>query len=362
MNIINQAMMYLLDVLHHVVGNYGLAIVALTVLIRAVLWPMNTAQTRNMKKMQELQPKLKALQDKHKDNPQKMQEALLKFYAENRFNPLAGCLPMLIQIPIFIGLYGAISNPAFLAQVGHEHFLFIDNLSHTLYTYAGESLDGTFNVVGNDRFSTAKTVKVTYDNGEKVEMPVHDVHKAVPVVGQSNWLAGEPLTFTLDFSKLGVDKPNRVTEIQTVLVNEKSRELETIDLKRAPNGDFLAQIPTVKAEEGIHWKYFNTDVLILILIYGAFTLLYSKVMGAKPPVADKEDAAAAAQANMMRYMPLLFVVMMFFIPLPAGVLIYLVVTTALMFIQTWWVHWREDQLKAANAPKPSSQVIDVKPD
>jgi YidC/Oxa1 family membrane protein insertase len=62
-NIINQAMVYLLNTLHSLVGNYGLAIVLLTVLIRVVLWPLNSSQTRSMRKMQELQPKLKALQE-----------------------------------------------------------------------------------------------------------------------------------------------------------------------------------------------------------------------------------------------------------------------------------------------------------
>lgn len=362
MNIITDAMMHLLGLLHNVVGSYGLAIIALTVLIRILLWPMNSAQTRNMKKMQELQPKLKALQEKYKDNPQKMQESLLKFYAENRFNPLAGCLPMLLQIPIFIGLYGAISNPAFLAAAGHERFLFMDNLSHTLYTYAGESLDGTLNVTGNEKFFTGNTAKVTFDTGATEEVRVKDIHKAVEVLSRDAWLAGEPLTLRLDFAELGVEKAPRIQEVEVLVVNDKSRELETVDFGKAANGQFIAQVPTTRAEEGIHWRYFNEDVLILILIYGVFTLLYSRIMGPKPVAGAKEDPGAAAQARMMKFLPLMFVVMMFFIPLPAGVLLYLVVTTVLMFAQTWWVHWREEQVKAANQPKPSDQVIDVKPE
>src|SRR5690606_7556340 len=143
-----------------------LAIVLVTVAIRVILWPMNSSQTRSMKKMQELQPKLKALQEKHKDNPQKMQEAMLKFYSENKFNPMAGCLPLIVQLPIFIGLFGALQSPDFLASSVNERFLFIDQLSHTLHTHAGEPLNGSFSVREGDQFATSKTITLVPFEGE----------------------------------------------------------------------------------------------------------------------------------------------------------------------------------------------------
>src|SRR4051812_33503075 len=103
-------MLFALTQIWGVVHSYGLAIIILTVGIRLLLWPMNTQQTASMRKMTELQPKLKALQAKHKDDPVKMQQAMMQFYSENKFNPMAGCLPMLIQLPIFIGLYAALNS------------------------------------------------------------------------------------------------------------------------------------------------------------------------------------------------------------------------------------------------------------
>ena len=96
-----------LKALASIVGNYGLAIILLTVVIRLAMWPLNVSQQRSMKMMQNLQPKIKAIQDRYKSDPQKMQQKLMEFYKEHKFNPMGGCLPLLIQLPIFILLYSS---------------------------------------------------------------------------------------------------------------------------------------------------------------------------------------------------------------------------------------------------------------
>lgn len=357
-NIINQAMMFLLNQLNMLVGNYGLAIVLLTVLIRVVLWPLNSAQTRSMRKMQELQPKLKALQEKYKDNPQKMQESMMKFYSENSFNPMAGCLPMLVQLPIFIGLYGALSSPHFLAETVHERFLFLNNLSSTLQTHAGQPLDGVFNVEKGDDFSADKTVRLTMDNGTVQEQEVHDAQHLISIFPKP-MMPGSPVTMTLDFKKLGLsnDYSKLVKSADVLVINNKSRELENVNFSNQ-NGVLRQQVPTAKSTDRI-----NMDVLILIVLYGVLTLLYQRVMTAKQPKPDKNDPTAAAmQSPAMKLMPLMFVVMMFFIPIPSGALIYLVVTTAMMFLQTLWVNYSEDKKSADKQDKPSEQIVDIKAD
>lgn len=202
MDIIYNFMFFLLNLIKGVVGGYALAIIALTALIRVVLWPLNTAQTRSMKKMQELQPKIKALQDRYKGDPQKMQEQLMKFYSENKFNPLAGCLPMLVQLPIFIGLYGMLVSPDFLAAAGTERFFFIDNLSHTLYSHAGEPMDQRFSIESKDQFVTAKHVTVVRKSGTVVDYPVRDVKKVLQIEPQP-LVPGEPMTISLNPQYLG---------------------------------------------------------------------------------------------------------------------------------------------------------------
>lgn len=85
--------------------DYGLAIVVLTIGVRVLMLPLTIKQTRSMQEMQRVQPMLKKLQEKHKDDKQKLQEEMMKFYQEHKVNPLGGCLPMLLQFPVMIALF-----------------------------------------------------------------------------------------------------------------------------------------------------------------------------------------------------------------------------------------------------------------
>src|SRR5208283_3211774 len=90
---------------HLVGGSWGLAIVGLTVLIRAVLVPLTYRQLKSMQEMQRLAPQISALKEKYKDDKQRQQQEIMKFYQENKINPLASCLPLLLQLPVFISLF-----------------------------------------------------------------------------------------------------------------------------------------------------------------------------------------------------------------------------------------------------------------
>jgi YidC/Oxa1 family membrane protein insertase len=94
-----------------VIPSYGVAIILLTVLVRILLLPLGIKQVRSMHAMQRLQPKVKELQRKHKGNRQKLNEELQKLYKEHQVNPLGGCLPLLLQIPVFIALYSVLQTP-----------------------------------------------------------------------------------------------------------------------------------------------------------------------------------------------------------------------------------------------------------
>src|SRR5476649_1580368 len=86
-------------------GSWGLAIVGLTVLIRAVLVPLTFRQLKSMQEMQRLAPQINALKEKYKDDKQRQQQEVMKFYQENKINPLASCLPLLLQLPVFVSLF-----------------------------------------------------------------------------------------------------------------------------------------------------------------------------------------------------------------------------------------------------------------
>jgi YidC/Oxa1 family membrane protein insertase len=98
----------LLAFLYDVIRSYGLAIILLTVLVRLVLLPLTIRQTRSMQEMQKLQPKVKELQRKYKGNRQKIAEETQKLYREHQVNPLGGCLPLLLQLPVFFALFGVL--------------------------------------------------------------------------------------------------------------------------------------------------------------------------------------------------------------------------------------------------------------
>ncbi len=94
--------------LYDIVRNYGVAIILLTILIRIILLPLTLKQTRSMQAMQKIQPLVKEIQKKYKGNRQKMNEELMKVYRENRVNPAGGCLPLLMQLPVFFALYAVL--------------------------------------------------------------------------------------------------------------------------------------------------------------------------------------------------------------------------------------------------------------
>ena len=113
--------------MHRFIPNYGVIIILFSVLTKLAFYPLTRTSTKSMKKMQELQPKLKALQEKHKDNKEKLNEATMKLYREEKVNPMAGCLPLLVQSPVFIALYQALNHTISLR--GQPFVLWIKDLS-----------------------------------------------------------------------------------------------------------------------------------------------------------------------------------------------------------------------------------------
>jgi YidC/Oxa1 family membrane protein insertase len=110
-------------------GNYGLAIILLTLAVRVVILPLTIYQTKSMKKMQEVQPLLKEIQAKYKEEPQKLQQEMMQLYKTHGVNPISGCLPMLIQMPFLVALFVVLQqfDPKGLGV--SESFLWIENLN-----------------------------------------------------------------------------------------------------------------------------------------------------------------------------------------------------------------------------------------
>lgn len=107
---------HVLNAIYGVVGNYGIAIIIVTILMRIIVFPLTLKQEKSMKKMRELQPELEKIKEKYKDDPQEYQRKTAELYRESGVNPLGGCLPILIQMPIFVALYWAFSGNAIPAD------------------------------------------------------------------------------------------------------------------------------------------------------------------------------------------------------------------------------------------------------
>ena len=107
---------HILNAIYGVVGSYGVAIIIVTVLMRIIIFPLTLKQEKSMKKMRELQPELEKIKEKYKDNPQEYQQKTAELYRESGVNPLGGCLPLLIQMPVFVALYWAFSGNAIPAD------------------------------------------------------------------------------------------------------------------------------------------------------------------------------------------------------------------------------------------------------
>jgi len=118
---------WLLTKLFHLVGNFGVAIILLTVIVRGIMFPIAQRQFASMAQMRAIQPKMKALQERYKDDKPKLQEETMKLYREEKVNPLAGCLPIFLQIPVFFALYKVLMVSI---EMRHQPFvLWIKDLS-----------------------------------------------------------------------------------------------------------------------------------------------------------------------------------------------------------------------------------------
>src|SRR5476651_1175324 len=107
-------MIPILEKIAQATHSYGLSIVLLTLLVRILVWPLVANQTKSMMRMSQLQPQLKAIQERYaKTDPELFQKKTMEFYAKNKVNPMGGCLPLLIQLPILLALFGTFTGPPF---------------------------------------------------------------------------------------------------------------------------------------------------------------------------------------------------------------------------------------------------------
>jgi YidC/Oxa1 family membrane protein insertase len=334
----NNVMLPILDFFYGIVPSYGLAIIFLTLVIRFALYPLNVGSIRNMRRMKVISPvmqrRMRELQEKYRDDPQKLREAQAKLYSELGANPLGGCLPLLIQMPVLFALFATLRGSPFAAVT------YDVNLQILPAEVAAE-------VVPAPYVSPSKNIFVT-DSLHKPVVLVEPKGTKVAVGEEVQFLlqgpGGKP--FEQLVAEAGGD-PNLLQPTWKITKGEDRAQIKPDGtLLALQPGDVTVQvsIPGLASETGflfidklgrvgafdedgtIHW-----DIIAMIVIFGVSIYLNQYLTNAGQDT-GKEDPS---QSSMARITPVLFSAMFLFFPLPAGVLLYILVSNIFQTVQTF---------------------------
>lgn len=342
----------ILKILSEIAGSYGLGIILLTVIVRMAMWPLSVSQQRSMKQMQTLQPRMKAIQERYKNDPQTMQRKMMEFYKEHNFNPMSGCFPLLIQMPIFILLYSSLMSPQFIQMAGSAPFLFVNSLDSTLRTNAGISKDGVMGVSSTAKFMTGKSAIVYLKNETLKNVKIDKPNDAVAIQGALT--PGQPLDLKMNIDSLKDLKFSQLDKIQKAdveVTNVMTKETELITFER--QGFLLtATVPTKVVKSQFHF-----DVLALILLFGLTMVFTQKAMMAMNKGQEIDPSQAAMQKSMNMFMPIMLCGTFVLIPIPAGVLLYLISSNIVQIIQTILINKKLDIEFADKKAKVSDEEV-----
>lgn len=330
----NNVMLPILDFFYGIVPSYGLAIVALTLVIRFALFPLNAGSIRNMRRMRITQPLMKKRQEEiqklYKDDPAKQQEEMSKLFKEFG-NPLAGCLPVVLQMPVLFALFATLRGSPF-SDV---------NYSLNLQILPREQME----LIQPQAFVT-KPQNIYIADG--VHAPVAAILPGGNrlVVGEKTQLEyqtveGKPLkTLLAEYPETKIAQKWQVTKGAERIRIEEDGTIEALE-----SGEVTLQgtLPGIAADKGflfidalgrvgafepdgtIHW-----DVVGMILVFGISLYVNQLLSGQNA----SNDAASQQQATVNKITPIIFSGMFLFFPLPAGVLMYMVIANIFQTAQT----------------------------
>jgi len=308
LNYISKVFAIILNFFNGFTHNYALSIILLTIAFRIIVLPLSIKQTKSMVAMQRLQPQLKEIQKKYKDDREKQGQEMMKLYKENKVNPLGGCLPLLIQLPILFALFDVLHNPAAYFNTAD----FFQKATNFFYHPAVPKKAAAFYTAGGDtlyQYSRYLTVNLNFMGVKNILAP-----------GSMMWSGGSP-SFV------------NATSGHTVATNQAVSKTAPI-LLGVHGGEYVA-------------------VIILILLTIVTGYISSKMMTSDPK-----------QAKWMAFMPVIFGVFAWI--LPAGVTIYILVTNVATIAQQWVQLEREGFFKdkrerLAKEGKPTGFVEKWKP-
>ena len=333
----NNILLPILDFFYGIVPSYGFAIIALTLVVRFAVFPLSAGQIRNMRKMRITSPLMKQRQEeikrRYKDDPKKQQEEMAKVMQEFG-NPLAGCLPLLLQMPILFALFATLRGSPF---------------TDTTYTvdvqiFPQEQIE----LIQPQAFVT-KAQNIYIDDGvhEKIAALLPSGNK-IAVGGKTKvefqTLEGKPLRSLLaEYPEQNIQTHWEVTKgSERIIVNDDG----TISALEPGDATIQGTIPGIAANTGFLFikalgqvgvtdadGNINFDILGMVLFFGISIYINQQLTGAQ----GGSGATPDQQQAVNKITPVLFSGMFLFFPLPAGVLMYIVVANLFQMGQTWFL-------------------------
>lgn len=213
LSFISKLLLSFMYAIHGVGASWGWSIVIMTICIKTLFWPLSAKASRSQKRMAKIQGPMAELKEKYKDNPQKLQQETLKVFKENQVNPVAGCLPMIIQMPIFLGLFYMLRSAS---ELRHESFLWVSDLSmpDTLTYIAGFPLNILPLIMGLTMFFQMRMMPVS-PTADPAQQKIFKFLPFIFLIFLYNFSSGLVLYWTVQ---------NLLTILQQKIINSRPDE------------------------------------------------------------------------------------------------------------------------------------------
>ncbi|MCL2931583.1 MAG: membrane protein insertase YidC [Trichodesmium sp. MAG_R03] len=330
----NNIMLPILDFFYGIVPSYGLAIVALTLVIRASLYPLNAGSIRNMRKMKITQPLMKKrqeeIQKRYKDDPKTQQEEMAKLMKE--FNPLAGCLPLLFQMPILFALFATLRGSPF-TNINYTVDLEIfpqqqlERIQPQGYTTSPQNIYISDGVHYQILALSPNGNKLIVGDKIKVEFQTVEGKSLNTLIEEYNQSKIKPLwTVTKGSERVEIDQEGNLVALQPGEATIQG----TIPGIAAEKGFLfikaLGRVGALDDNGKIHW-----DILIMVIGFGVSIYASQTISGQ----GSGANNANPNQDSINKITPILFSGIFLFTPLPAGVLLYMLIANIFQTIQAY---------------------------
>lgn len=329
----NNVMLPIIDLFYSIVPSYGLAIVALTLIIRFALYPLSAGSIRSMRRMRIVQPlmnkKMQEIRERYKDDPQKQQEEMMNVQKEFG-NPLAGCLPLLLQMPVLLALFATLRGSPFSGvnysvnlqifpaeQIERIQPQAFATPPQNIYVAEGEHLKVSAILPGGNKLAVGEHTKIEYQTPEgkpfQALLAEHPNNQLIP-----EW------KITKGEERIKIDAEGNIEALQPGDVTIQG----TIPGLAANQGflfiDALGRVGATDPDGTIHW-----DIVAMVVLFG-ITLYVSQVLSGQ-----NSTNANPQQDTVNKITPVIFSGMFLFFPLPAGVLMYMVIGNIFQTLQTY---------------------------